>query len=378
LLVAQFVAVPVASAASPIRITADRPSAVPTGHNWTYNDFFPRTLAVHQNQTIQLAVKGFHTVTLLPAGVGPNAGRHQQGLLKNDPDDTTRNVNGSTHSLLDLSAAFPKPGGCGTSSTPCPFNGTSTVSTGAPLFGPVPVMTVKITAPLGTYRFICLVHPSMNGWLAVVANSKSATSASQAAAKSAAQAAADRRAGFLAESIANIARSHLNADGTRTWLMAAGTSTPDGHVAIDEMLPKKLNIHKGDKVVWDSRAVNEIHTVTFPTELHTDIAFVCEAGTVDTPAFPAVLPPTSPADFSCGGPPVEFENGGGNGRHHVTSPTTVSDSGVIASDTALAGFGVPLTAARETWKVSFVAASRTTYHYLCQVHAGMVGTIVVH
>jgi plastocyanin len=108
------------------------------------------------------------------------------------------------------------------------------------------------------------------------------------------------------------------------------------------------------------------------------MAALCEAGAVDTAATPTVIPPTGPQDFTCGGPPVEFEFDGGNGVSHVTSRTTVSDSGVIASRAALVGFGLPTTAASNRWTVSFSSAARTTYHFVCQIHPGMVGTIVVH
>jgi plastocyanin len=30
------------------------------------------------------------------------------------------------------------------------------------------------------------------------------------------------------------------------------------------------------------------------------------------------------------------------------------------------------------WSVSFVGATKGTYTYICQIHAGMVGTITVH
>jgi plastocyanin len=377
LLAIQLIGAPVAAAAAPITITADNPAAIPAGHTWGYNDFFPRSLSVHSGPTIVLAIAGFHTITLLPAGWGAAAGLRRLGFLKADPDDTTRNINGTTHSLNNLAAAFPMPGGCGTPSAPCTFNGTSPVSTGLPLAGPVPPTSVKVTAPIGTYRFICLVHPKMTGLISVVRASTPATTRAQVAARIAAEVVADRRAGFAAEAAANVAVSHRNLDGTRTWLLTAGTGSADGHVAVNEMLPRRVTIRKGDKVVWVSRSVNEIHTVTFPTEIHTDLLPMCENGTTDTPATPTVIPPTSPLDFSCVGGPVEFENGGGNGVHNLRTASTVSDSGMIASAATLTGAGLPLTAANARWLVRTARAARTTYHYVCQIHAGMWGTIVV-
>ncbi len=377
ILALQYLASPVAASTPPITITADAPAAVPAGHLWSYNDFFPRTLTVHRGQTIEFAVAGFHTATLLPAGMSSSAGLKALGILKADPDDTTRNPNGTTHSLLNLGAGFPLPGGCGSPATPCSFDGTAPVSTGAPLAGPVAPLDVTVNAPLGTYRFTCLIHPRMAGSIRVVADSVPATTAAQAAHRAASEIATDRHQAWAAEKAANVHRSFVRR-GVRTWIMSAGTGTPNGHVAIDEMLPANQRIRKGDRVLWVSRSVNEIHTVTFPTDLHTDIVPTCEAGTIDTPALPTVIPPTSPLDFTCGGPPVEFENDGGNGVRHVTSPATVADSGVIASDATLDGFGLPDSAAHGSWSASFRGAAKGTYTYVCQVHDGMDGTVTVH
>ena len=49
-------------------IFADQPAAVPAGHTWGFNDFFPRSLT-STGQTIQFAIEGFHTATLLPKGM---------------------------------------------------------------------------------------------------------------------------------------------------------------------------------------------------------------------------------------------------------------------------------------------------------------------
>jgi plastocyanin len=380
LLGAQAVVPATASAATtPLTITADRAAAIPAGHNWGYNDFFPRTLSVRQGSTIRFSIQGFHTATLLPAGVSANGARRSFGLLSSDTDDTTVNPNGSTHIGLSLAAVFPSPGGCGSAAHPCTFSGAGVISSGAPIAGPVPTLNVKITAPVGFYRYLCLIHPAMQGWLAVVPSGFHLTTAAELSATVSAQISHDRAAGFAAEAAANVAHSVLNSNGTRTWTMTVGTGSPDGHVAVDEMLPRNLPIHRGDQVRWVSRSINEPHTVTFPTDLHTDMTAFCESGATDIPALPTVIPPTGPQDFSCsGGPPDEVEFDGGNGVSHVTSHSTVSDSGIIASPLQLGAFGLPLTAAKRTWTVSFSAAARTTYHYVCQIHAGMAGTIVVH
>ncbi len=374
-----FAIASVAASSTTLTITADRPAAVPAGHNWSYNDFFPRTIAVHPGATIRFAIQGFHTATLLPGGASVSATRATMGLLAADSDDTTLNPNGSTHSQVNLAAAFPIPGGCGSAASPCTFNGRSPVSSGAPLAGPVAPLNVKITAPIGFYHYVCLIHPQMQGWLAVVPGALPTTSPTALGTAVHAQVLSDRAKGFAAEKAASTPHSVLNANGTRTWTMTAGTGSRDGFVTILEMLPRNLAIKRGDKVTWVSRATNEPHTITFPTELHTDMVAMCENGTTDTPAPPTVIPPTGPQDFGCnGGPADEIEFGGGNGVTHITSASTVADSGLVASRAELNGFSMPATAAKARWTASFSGAARTTYHYVCQIHEGMVGTITVH
>ena len=145
------------------------------------------------------------------------------------------------------------------------------------------------------------------------------------------------------------------------------------------MLPRKITIKKGDTVVWRPLDRNEPHTVTFPKNLGTLRVPLCEGpGGKDTPAIPIVNPPMSPFDFACNGGPVdEFEFSGGNGVTAITSPTTVSDSGIVAYRTEAAGFDVPAMSFRSSWWVKFAGAKAGTYTYVCMIHDGMDGTIVV-
>lgn len=66
LIVAGAVASGCSTTAPALIITADQPSAVPAGHNWAFQDFFPRTLTVAQGTTIGFNVQAHHTATLLP------------------------------------------------------------------------------------------------------------------------------------------------------------------------------------------------------------------------------------------------------------------------------------------------------------------------
>jgi plastocyanin len=364
-------------------ITADRASAVPAGHRWSFNDFFPRTATIASGSSFQFTNEGFHTATLLPNNWSVAADLDVNGIVSADIDDRDLNPNGTTKALENIAPALPVPAqGCGTADTPCDFDGTSIVSMGAPLAGPPAPFVVKVTAPPGTYAFHCRIHPKMVGSLTVVAAGAAGTTTSASAdAAAATQATADVAAGMAAEASASTAKKVTNASGRTTWTLTAGTSDPAGHVAVLDMLPRKITIKSGDSVVWRPLDRGEPHTVTFASNGTIQAANpMCEGpGGKDTPAVPTVVPPTSPLDFACGAGPVdEFEFDGGNGVTTITSPTTVADSGVLAYRTEAASFDVPATAALSSWRVSFAGASKGTYAYACLIHEGMNGTIVVH
>lgn len=362
-------------------ITADRAAAVPAGHRWEFNDFFPRTATVATGGTFQFTIEGFHTATLLPANWSVAADNDVNGVAVADIDDTALNPNGTIKGLENIAALMPVPAqGCGTPDAPCVFDGTGVVSMGAPLAGPPAPFVVTVTAPPGTYSFHCRVHPWMAGTLNVVAaGAAGVTTAASADAAAASQATADVAAGMAAEVAASKAGQVKHANGTTTWTLTVGTSDPAGHVGVLDMLPRKITIKKGDSVVWRPLDRNEFHTVTFPKDLGTIVVPLCEGpGGKDTPAVPIVNPPMSPFDFGCNGRPAdEFEVSGGNGVTTITSPKTASDSGFMASRTASSGFDVPARAVLSTWRVTFAGAKAGTYHYVCEIHEGMEGTIVV-
>jgi plastocyanin len=372
---------PVAATSGPIVITADMPSAIPTGHNWGFNDFFPRTLRVTQGQTIGFAIEGFHTATLLPAGVSAKADLKVHGVATAD-EDTALNVNGTTHAQLNIPALMPTSFTCGYGPNPCAFDGTTIVSSGAPLGPPPPgPFMVTINAAPGTYAFLCRIHPGMSGHITVVGAGGEPTSADHVAATVDRQVKADVRAGYRAEQKATEGSQDRHEDGTSTWFVSPGAQSPDRHVAVLEFLPQNIKIHAGDKVVWRVMEANEPHTVTFPGELNTDQVPLCETagGAPDGPATPNHIPPQGPTDFTCPGPgQLEVEFGGGNGVSAVTSPSTVSDSGLMGSRRLAKSYGLPTSGVLTKWTVSFAGAANGTYTYICQIHSGMEGTIVVH
>jgi plastocyanin len=384
LLLTSSSAVSAAPATPQFTITADNAAAVPAGHNWAFNDFFPRSATIAQGGTFQFTNGGgFHTATLLPLSWTAAADMDVNGIASADLDDTSANPNGTTHVLENIAPLLPvQPAqGCGTADAPCVFDGTAVVSMGAPLNpGPPAPLLVTVTAPVGTYVFHCRVHPGMSGTLTVVAaGAPGTTTAATADAAAADQATADVATGLAVEAAATKAAVKTNPNGSHTYTLSVGASDPTGHVNILEMLPRKVTIHPGDAVAWRPMAVNEPHTVTFPGELHTDSLALCEgAGGKDTPAVPTVNPPTGPFDFACNGHPAdEIEFGGGNGARVVTTPKTEADSGLMARASEAIAFDVPVTGVLQSWAVRFANAKPGTYHYICQIHDKMEGDIVV-
>ena len=362
---------PVSAVVGPATVMADMPSAVPAGRLWAFNDFFPRTVSVPTGTDLQFINQGFHTFTVLPAGTSAATDRHTNGVALADTEDTTPNPNGTTHAELNNPALAPTSQTCGSPADPCLFDGAGVVSSGTPAGPPAPFV-VHVAAAPGTYVFLCRVHPGMAGTLKVLPANQQGPTPAQVQAQVARQVAHDLKGAWQADARASRNTQVRNRNGSSTWTVTAGTSSPDGHVALLEFFPRNLDIQPGDSVIFRPRSPNEPHTVTFPTDFGTEFQPMCEApGGVDSPFGP-------PA-FNCnGGPPDEVELDGGNGVSHLTSPATVSDSGIIATRRLAASIALPQTAILPTWKLSFAGASAGTYTYVCQIHDGMEATITVH
>ena len=373
---------PVGAAAPPLTIFADQPAAVPAGHTWAFNDFFPRSLTVHAGQTVQFVLEGFHTATLLPKGVSAAADELTNGVAVADTKDTTPNPGGQTHSQINVPAVLPTSQTCGTAQKPCAFTGAAVVSSGVPLSPTAGPFVVTINAPVGVYALHCRVHPGMTATIRVAPATAPATTPGAVTSGIKRQIAADVKDALVAEAQGSVVSSSTLPDGHTLWMVNAGTSSAAHHVAILEFLPGTLTVSPGDLVLWNSPATNEVHTVTFPGELHTDTVALCDDATTgaDTPATALHTPPQSPFDFACGtGPADEIEFAPGNGVRTIANATTVSDSGLLASWSARAAFGLPSTAAFPNWTIAVsTTAPAGTYTFVCQIHDGMKGTLVIH
>ncbi|GAC1315147.1 MAG: hypothetical protein NVSMB12_09840 [Acidimicrobiales bacterium] len=299
------------AAATPTTYAIGVDNASPAGHNYGYDDFFPRSgVNIHTGDVLNYAwnsgsLDNFHTVSLLPAGQTEAQARQAYPSQIPDTDDGP----GST---MNNPAAdrptFPPggsgaPGACGDTATPCGFDGTKFLNSGGMPTnggpGPGATFAVKVTAPAGTYTAICLIHRGMAQTFTVVADTVPASTASEVSSAAASQYTVDTNEAQAAAA-AFQSTSTPNADGTNTVTAAAGVTT--SHVEVDEMLPAGLRVKPGDHVTWSGSF--PIHTVTFPAGNASSSVdpfnAVCESAS--GPDTPATGPP--PDGGCAGGPPA--------------------------------------------------------------------------
>lgn len=344
--------------------------APPAGHNFEYVDYFPRSgVTVHTGDVVSFqwgaTPDGLHTTTLLKDGQTPQDAWQSTALAVPDAEDG----DGALQLNPTIGApTLPPPGSgapnaCGDATTPCAFDGSSTLNSGTHPTDGTSAFTVKINSPAGTtLNFVCLIHPGMAGSLQVVPDSTAASTASDVADAANTQAAQDDADARAAAAAAGPATSTVDAAGHRTYTAIAGTASQ--YVEVAEFLPGAMTIGTGDRVTWKTTTIKDIHTVTFPSDTGgaDPLPQVCEGSSTDTPA---TGPPTS-----CAGGPSNFEVHfvpGVFGTNSIASPTQVASSGLLA--VAPAPFPSQTT-------YSFPTAGR--FSFFCHIHENaMKGSVVV-
>ena len=337
-------------------------AATPANHLFMYTDFFPRGGTTVLNGDIvdfkwaTGSPDGFHTATVLKTGDTPATVYAANAPVVPDADD-----GGSTVQENPAINAPSNPG-CGAVGTPCPWDGSAQVNSGAFPTAPGHDFYVQINAAAGaTATFLCLIHPGMVGALSVVASG--ASTPAQVTAAGDAQLSADTTETLATEAAVTVPAATTNANGTKTFNAQAGAEAP--HEQVLEFFPSSLSLTAGDSVKWTS-ITHDIHTVTFPDgaasaadDFH---QFVCEATPSTNPDTPATGTPPScinPADFES-----HFTAAPAGGTV-LSSPSTVATSGVIAA--------APLPFPSN---YTFTVSAAGTYTYQCKVHDHMVGQVL--
>jgi len=324
------------------------------------------TLTVHKGDTLNFQFQGFHTATLIPAGVNATDWRAaNQGpggafaLIQPDLDDSPPAFE------FNKAVLFPSDGTCGTSGNPCAYDGNSVVNSGAPLSANSFSVTVNAN-PGQSFWVLCLVHDMMQLQVNVVANNTAATT--QAAINSFASStlAADHaQAAALVPKLEHQS-GHKTKSG-KVWDAFAGFDG-DGW-GLDGMFPSALHIKKGQRVQWHfAQLTGNIHTVTFPRK--SAIAFEKDfsGGNMKCEGTP---------DTAVNAAPPAFCNPGGMGSLEVEIPSAavVTVGTHSYSGHGLRSSGVRGQATGNVAPYTLKFTKKTGKHgfrYACNIHGGMM------
>ena len=204
------------AAAQTYRVQLD--AAPPPGQPWAFLKTFPTDhLAVHTGDVINAAWAGSdtpHTATLVPtAHIGQWRGQNQQpggpyAVFQPEP------ANDEKGAVLNSNVLAPSDPSCGTEGNPCPFDGSAVVNSGLNFPNPnnQPSFFVTVTAPVGQYALLCLLHPGMEIPLFVEAPGTDILSPAEVAAHAAAAVSRTRYARVDAPSLpatVSLCLSHL-------------------------------------------------------------------------------------------------------------------------------------------------------------------------
>ncbi|HVL32547.1 MAG TPA: hypothetical protein VM600_03090 [Actinomycetota bacterium] len=345
---------------------------------YEFTSYYPEMAKVHRGDTVKFTFAGFHTVTFLE---DDDAAKHPSFFRADD------NVSGAfalSQRMLEASECSGTPDGCVLSDT-----GSFLSAAG----------DFKLTVDLGpgAYRYHCLIHPSMHGFVQVLPDEAALPAKEDVAAEVAAQIAADAQAAD--DLVADNSVPQSRTEGNRKiWTVYAGDAT--GRVAVLGYMPSSLNVARGDSVEFVSGRPgikDEIHTVTFPA------AAVGEGSAGGFLPFPmagtALFPACDVDDVNGGAPsiypfipippcPGTFEviwsrymtQSTSAPNDQVATPATYHDSGLLVPEAAPGwARGVPSSPPRNlpsTWSASFPNAG--TFDYACNLHTTfMSGSITV-
>ena len=301
------------------------------------NGFYRRTVTIHAGDSVKwvFSKRVVHTVTFLAKGQSrppferPDPANPYTGF--NDSTGAPFWFNGQPSIEIPPEHAFPQ-GGSSADGTTYRNSGLS-----APTFAPY-----KLKFPRkGTYKYLCVVHPGMDGRVKVVPKSARIPSAR-----------VDRKA-RIAELAAALKRSKKLAR-----LKPAGNNVVAGNdkgdVAWFRFFPATRTIKAGEAVRFSITSKSEIHTMSFGPQATSDFVMV-----QPQPTGPPRLQ-FSPLVIMPSDNPLPPYTGANHGNGFF-------NTGVIDSNP-------------QSPNPSSVAVTFTTpgnYLYECTIHPGMQGTIQV-
>jgi plastocyanin len=355
---------PASAAAQSFRVQLD--ATAPDKEPWQFNRIFPVDyLTVHQGDEIQAQWGGPadipHTSTLVNTA-DPDTWRQDNqgagGTYALVVPDQSAGGDDANEAVINPNVLFPTSTSCGSSTTPCSFDGSAIVSSGFTFNDPAnqPSFFFTVNAPVGQYTLLCLVHPGMQTAIFVAPPTQGIQTPQAVATRVTNQIGEAKRVDGEAadEEAQKVRRTRVGAH-SRFTIQAGGFVN---QVSANEYPNAGLKLHVGDqlKVV----GAEELHTATFPKSSVKTTPFIitqCEQPGADKPA-------SSPAECS---DPSKFQ-AALNGK--AIAPTTSSklvrpaefvNAGLLADPSA---------------SFIFTASKPGIYAVVCLVHGPTMSTTV--
>ena len=306
------------------------------------NEFFRRTVTIHRGDRVRWNIFGFHTVTFVPRGDAP------PGLIVPDPATPVADVRDAAGQLfwfngqpsLRPNPLVALPQGSRTHDPGELANSGLPLGAGAP-----PPYTLKFPRT-GSFRYLCIVHPGMEGTVKVVKPNRAIPSARK-----------DRRVANrqLGRTLRAVKRLTTGAGLTLDKTMQAGNDRRSG-ATIFRYFPAQPAYKVGDTVTLQMPPrTTEVHTFTFgPSngqDAYNDQLAAGLLGEVFDPrgAYPSEPPPA-----------VSSYTGTNHGNGFW-------NSGILDGDAA-----TPLPASTQ---VTFTAPG--SFALICLIHPFMTSTVTV-
>jgi plastocyanin len=335
------------------------------GEPWAFLRIFPNAIQVHSGDTIRAGWAGTdtpHTATFVNTD-DPESWRAQNqgpgGPYEVSIPDSQ--IGGDDdENIINPSVLNPDPLGCGTQGAPCEFDGSSIVNSGLllpPLPGtPSPSFVTTVTAPVGSYSLLCLLHPGMEIPVDVVSDSQPVPSPKDVQSEAFTQTQqANHVDGVQADALAQQVTVTTHGHGHSLWTISAGGFF--NNVTANEYVNTGLTVHVGDRIQVNGNF--EIHTATFPADSTDTTPFIEGQCNIPGPNPPAMSPDdcADPTTFI-----IAFNNAAviPTANNRLRDPTEFVNSGLLVTP-AIA---------------TFVARAPGTYTMVCLVHGPEMSTTI--